>query len=156
MRFHDAEVRAALASGSLRMYTLADGGQTIAVSYNFRVGSTAQGYLTSFDVTCSKSSPGVLLRAYVLEQLIAEGVTLFDWLEGAESYKKAWCTHERVDLCLRVYNRNLTGQMARIKHTASVTTVRLARRWVSPELRERGVRTLARIKSSRETGDADS
>jgi CelD/BcsL family acetyltransferase involved in cellulose biosynthesis len=156
VRFHDAEVRAALQSGYLRMYTLADGDQIIAVSYNYRIGATAQAYLTSFDAKFFQSSPGVLLRAYVIERLIAEGVTLFDWLEGAESYKKAWCTHEIKDLRLQVFNRTLAGHMARMKRSADETTVRLARRWVSPEMRQRVLKIMARFGASRATEGADS
>ena len=156
VRFHDAEVRAAHASGNLRMYTLSDGDEILAVSYNFRVGATAQAYLTSFDSNWSKASPGVLLRAFVIEESIAEGATLFDWLEGAETYKKAWCTHERSDVWLRVYSRGLAGQSARLKHSAGVATVRLARKWVPVGVRESAVKALARIRASRQTGDADS
>lgn len=156
VRFHEAEVRAALASGSLRVYTLSDGNEIVAVSYNYLVGATAQAYLTSFDSNWSKASPGVLLRAFAIEQLIAEGATVFDWLEGAESYKKAWCTHDRTDLCLRVYGRNLPGRVAHFKHSSKAATVRFARRWIAPEVRERVVRLLARLKSSRQSVDADS
>jgi len=156
VRFHDAEVRAALTSGNLRMYTLSDGDEILAVSYNYRIGATAQAYLTSFDSNWSKASPGVLLRAFVIEQSIAEGATLFDWLEGAESYKKAWCTHELTDLRLRVYGRNLSGRVAHFKHSSNVTAVRLARRWISPALRERAVRLLTRFRSSRQTARSDS
>ena len=156
VRFHDAEVRAALKSGYLRMYTLSDGDHIVAVSYNYRIGCTAQAYLTSFDAAFSQSSPGVLLRAFVIEQLIAEGVTLFDWLEGAESYKKAWCTHELTDLCLRVFNRTLSGRMAHVRHTADETTVRLARRWVSPQLRERAVKVLTRLGAARQSEGSES
>ena len=148
VRFHEQVVRAASRRGYLRIYTLTDGGEMAAVSYNYRVGPTVQGYLSSFDFRWAETSPGVLLRIYVMEESIAEGARRFDFLEGTESYKAAWCTGGRENLRLLVFNRTLAGSAARLKHAADETTVLVARKLVPPDLRERTVKALARRKAA--------
>ena len=142
--FHERIVSSALAAGSLRMYTLTDADELVAVSYNFRIGSTVQAYLSSYDSRWARSSPGVLLRAFVIEQSIVEGATRFDYLEGAEEYKKAWCTGTRENLRLRIFNRTLPASAFRLKYAADEATVRLARRWAPKNLRERAAKNIAR------------
>ena len=154
--FHAKVVRAAVAAGYLRTYTLSIDGQVAAVSYNFRIGSTVQGYLSSFDARWADESPGVALRSYVIERAIAEGVTRYDFLEGSEHYKFAWCTDARENLRVRVFNRSVAGQVSRLRHAANETTVRLARRWVPRELRESVVKTMARRGASRSSDSSDS
>ena len=148
-RFHELIVRASFETGDLRIYTLTDGEDTVAVSYNFLVGHTMQGYLSSFDERWAASSPGVLLRAYVMEQSIAEGAARFDFLEGTEHYKAAWCTGERENLRLRVFNRTAAGNLLRSKFAMNSAAVSVARKLVSPELREKTVKSLARRGANR-------
>ena len=144
VRFHEQMVRAAWRAGYLRIHTLTIAGEIAAVSYNYRMGPTVQGYLSSFDWTWADAAPGVLLRNYVMERCIAEGATRFDFLEGNEGYKADWCTSERENLRLVAFNRTLAGSASRLKHAADETTVRVARKLVPPDLRERAVKALAR------------
>jgi CelD/BcsL family acetyltransferase involved in cellulose biosynthesis len=153
VRFHERVVRAAHAAGCLRMYVLTDGDATIAVSYDFHVGSTVQAYLSSFDERWADASPGVLLRSYVIEHSISEGANRFDFLEGEEDYKAAWCPSRRQNLRLSVFNRTLAGRVAHAKLVAGETTVRVARRALPQSLRDRVVRLIAH---RRATQDADS
>ena len=148
-RFHEIMVQASFQEGYLRIYTLTDGNETAAVSYNFLIGHTMQGYLSSFDERWAASSPGVLLRAYVMEQSIAEGAGRFDFLEGTEHYKAAWCTSERENLRLRVFNRTAAGSLLRSRLAVNEAAVRVARKLVSPQLREQTVKTLARRGTTR-------
>jgi CelD/BcsL family acetyltransferase involved in cellulose biosynthesis len=143
-RFHELIVHASFEAGDLRIYTLTDGDEIVAVSYNFLIGHTMQGYLSSFDEKWAASSPGVLLRTYVMEQSIAEGAARFDFLEGTERYKAAWCTGERKNLRLRVFNKTAAGSLLRSKLAMNSAAVSLARKLVSPQLREKTVKTLAR------------
>ena len=154
--FHMAVVRNAQRNGQLRMYTLADGDEIIAVSYNYCVGQVAEAYLASFDARYFQGSPGVLLRAYAVEQLIAEGVGVFDWLEGAESYKTAWSTGQRRDVSLRAYGRSWAGRIARLWHAANVEAVRLARVLVPGRVRESLNKMAARARGSRQTSGPES
>ena len=157
VRFHEDVVRAACAAGFLRMYTLSEGDEIIAVSYNFRVGPVVDGYLSSFDERWDAASPGYLLRAHVFEQCIEEGASCYDFLEGTERYKAAWTTGERQNVRLLAFNRTLAGRASQVRNAADGATVRLARRWVPQEARERVIKVLARRESSHaSTDDADS
>jgi CelD/BcsL family acetyltransferase involved in cellulose biosynthesis len=156
VRFHERVVRAAHAAGCLRMYVLTDGDDTIAVSYDFHVGSTVQAYLSSFDERWADASPGVLLRSYVIEHSILEGAGRFDFLQGEEYYKSAWCPNRRQNLCLSVFNLTLAGRVAHARLIAGETTVRLARRAVPQSLRDNVVRLLAHRKATQDTETADS
>jgi CelD/BcsL family acetyltransferase involved in cellulose biosynthesis len=149
VRFHEVIVRASFEAGELRIYALTDGDETVAVSYNFLIGHTMQGYLSSFDERWAASSPGVLLRTYVMEQSIAEGAARFDFLEGAEHYKAAWCTSERENLRLRVFNRTAAGNLLRSRLAMNSAAVSVARKLISPELREKTVKSLARRGANR-------
>jgi CelD/BcsL family acetyltransferase involved in cellulose biosynthesis len=155
VRFHRAIVSTSLEQGRLRMYALRDGDEAVAVSYSFRTRGFAQAYLSSFSEKWSDWSPGVLVHANLIERSIAEGATRFDFLEGDEGYKAAWCPQVRENLRLLVFNRTIGGHLARTRHRARQTAVTLARRWVAPELRERGLKVLTRFGSSSRASDDD-
>jgi CelD/BcsL family acetyltransferase involved in cellulose biosynthesis len=156
VRFHERVVREAHAAGCLRMYVLTEGDDTVAVSYDFHVGSTVQAYLSSFDERWADASPGVLLRSYVIEHSITQSATRFDFLEGEEDYKAAWCPSRRQNLRLSVFNRTLAGRVAHARLIVGEATVRLARFAVPQALRDRIVRRLARRKADQDTETADS
>jgi len=144
VRFHERMVRAALKTDSARIYTLSDADEIVAVSYNYRIGSGVQGYLSSFDPLWAEMRPGVLLRSYVIEQSLAEKAARIDFLEGTEQYKASWSTGQRENLRLRVFNRTLRGRAAHVRLAAEESAVGVVRRFVNPKLRERVVRALAR------------
>jgi CelD/BcsL family acetyltransferase involved in cellulose biosynthesis len=156
VRFHERVVREAGAAGCLRMFVLSDGDDTIAVSYDFHVGSTVQAYLSSFDERWAEASPGVLLRSYVIEHSISEGANRFDFLEGEEDYKAAWCPSRRQNLRLAVFNRTLAGRMSHARLIAGEATIRFARRAVPQSLRDRVLRFLAHRRATQDTESADS
>jgi CelD/BcsL family acetyltransferase involved in cellulose biosynthesis len=143
VRFHESIVRAAFAEGWLRMYTLHDGDEPVAVSYDFRVHGVVQAYLSSFDERWWGWSPGVLVRAYIVEHSIEEGAKRFDFLEGTESYKADWCNCVRENLRVSVFSHTLSGRLAHVRLASRTTSIRLARRWVPQGLRDRAVKALA-------------
>jgi CelD/BcsL family acetyltransferase involved in cellulose biosynthesis len=155
VRFHRRMVREAQARGCLRMYTLAAEGQIIAVSYDFHIGSTVQAYLSSFDEAWADASPGVLLRSYAIEQSILEHANVFDFLEGEESYKTAWCPLRRQNMRLSVFNRTLAGVASHIRLVTREATVHLARRAVPQSLRDKALRILAHRESTADASDAE-
>jgi CelD/BcsL family acetyltransferase involved in cellulose biosynthesis len=145
VRFHRSVTRQLLHSGHLRMYTLSVGEEIIAVKYGFRIADTFEAYVSSFDEERASLGPSRLLVAHAIEQSILEGATRFDYLEGAEPYKYAWCPQQMNDLRLRVYNRTVAGRLAELQEAATEETIALARRFVSPQLREALIKRMGGI-----------
>lgn len=86
-RFHGLVIRAMWPSGLLRIFGLELEGILAAVVYGFSVHGRMAFYLGAFDPSRASLSPGALLIAFAIERLLAEGVTVFDFLRGRESYK---------------------------------------------------------------------
>jgi len=149
VRFHRLVVPRLLASGRLRMKTLSVGGRLAAVSYACRAGSDVQLYLTSFDESFSSLGPGLLLQLHSVAESILEGARRFDFLEGTEAYKSAWCTDERENIRLRVFNATPRGLLSRAATGAGRAAILTARRVLPPGLRESVVRWLARRRAAR-------
>ncbi|HEX8626610.1 MAG TPA: GNAT family N-acetyltransferase [Catenuloplanes sp.] len=59
----------------------------IAYSVAFRQGATLYSYVHGFHGDYSRHSPGRLLHLHIRRSAIAEGITRFDLLRGAEPYK---------------------------------------------------------------------
>ena len=153
VRFHRALIGRALADGFLRIYTLQDDAQIVAVSYDFEVAEIVQAYLSSFDPQWSEWSPGILLRLFAIEHSIAEGARRFDFLEGVERYKSDWCDCERQNLRVVVYNRTIRGQASRVADAAESAGVRVARKLLPPSLREQLVKLRARRGAESDTNE---
>ena len=154
--FHERMIAAAQEAGYLRMYSLVDENDVIAVSYNYRVGPTVQGYLSSFDERWSEASPGLTIRIGVINESIHDGAAQFDFLEGTESYKASWCTGQRENLRLTVFNRTFAGKAAQVRLAASEATVHVARAVLPEGVRERVVRAIARQQAEGRTNSTDS
>ncbi|MDR3687323.1 MAG: GNAT family N-acetyltransferase [Coriobacteriia bacterium] len=155
IRFHERMVAAAQSAGYLRMYTLRDEDEVVAVSYNYRMGATVQGYLSSFDYRYAEDSPGLTLRVGVMNASILDGATRFDFLEGTESYKASWCSGQRENVRLSVFNRTLAGRAAQVKLAAGEATVHLARAVLPEGLRERVIKAIARKQAAEQTDTDD-
>ena len=156
VRFHERMVAAAQAAGYLRMYTLTDGNDVVAVSYNYRIGPTVQGYLSSFDERWADAGPGLTIRVGVMNESIIDGASRFDFLEGTESYKASWCSGQRENLRLSVFNHTLAGKAAQVKVAASMATLHLARAVLPEGVRERVVKAIARQQAEGQTDTTDS
>ncbi len=92
-RFHHDAARALLVQGGLRLYTLKLDGQTQAALYCFAHGDRTSYYQGGFEPTLAKWSLGTVLTARVLQDAIAEGRAMFDFLRGDEPYKAKWTPH---------------------------------------------------------------
>ncbi len=89
-RFHRCAAENLWKRGLVRLHGLRHCGSLIAVVYAFVHRQRAYCYLGGFDPAFSRFSPGALVLAYVLEKAISEGVAVFDFLRGEESYKADW------------------------------------------------------------------
>ncbi|HEY3052220.1 MAG TPA: GNAT family N-acetyltransferase [Thermoanaerobaculia bacterium] len=95
--FHRDVARGMLATGSLRMYAMRIDDRTVAIFYGFAHHDTVYYYLSGYDPSLEKFSPGTVIVAHAIEQACADGAKSFDFLRGAEDYKYAWGATDRMN-----------------------------------------------------------
>lgn len=78
----------------MRVSRLGLSGNPHAIDFTFVRGESFFGYLTAFNGEHSRYSPGSCLLMARLPLLISEGVKVFDFLCGSESYKYRFATDE--------------------------------------------------------------
>ena len=88
--FHREVARGMLAAGALRMHAIRIDDRDVAVFYGFRARDTVYYYLSGYDPSLEKLSPGTVIVAHAIERAVREGAKTFDFLRGAEDYKYAW------------------------------------------------------------------
>lgn len=76
----------------LEFWLLELDGHVVAAQFGFRHGCTAFQLQEGFDPAYFADSVGYVLRAHVIEQLIARGVRRYDFLAGEASSKSRWAT----------------------------------------------------------------
>jgi CelD/BcsL family acetyltransferase involved in cellulose biosynthesis len=87
--------QAAASRGWLRMYSLELDGDLIAGDYGCSFAGTGFLIKTAFSEAHERFSPGLVLRAKVLQAAIEEGLTSYDFLGGPERYKQRWASELR-------------------------------------------------------------
>ncbi|MGA9522793.1 MAG: GNAT family N-acetyltransferase [Myxococcaceae bacterium] len=95
LAFHRDISRRLADAGVLRLHALFHGERLFAVLYAFAAHGRVHYYLSGFDPAYEKSSPGSLIVAAALEEAIARGDRVFDFLRGGEPYKYAWGARDR-------------------------------------------------------------
>lgn len=79
-----------LERGWLEMWALDLNERPVAVQFAFRYRDQVFQLQEGFDEAYHSDRVGTLLRAHVLEQLIGQGVTTYDFLGGEPGYKARW------------------------------------------------------------------
>lgn len=92
------------ADGLLRLYRLRLGGRAIAVMLMLRSRDTASYYLSGFDPTYARFSPGTALIGSAIADAVEQGAITFDFLRGGEAYKYRWGAEDR-ELVRRILTR---------------------------------------------------
>ena len=82
--------RLLLPQGLLEFWLLELNGKPAAAQFGFRFGNTVSQLQEGYDREYSTDSVGYLLRARVLQELIAQGVRTYDFLGGEPGYKAKW------------------------------------------------------------------
>jgi CelD/BcsL family acetyltransferase involved in cellulose biosynthesis len=80
------------ARGRLEFWLLELDGHTVAAQFGFRHGRAVFQLQEGFDPAYFADSVGYVLRAHVIEQLIARGVRRYDFLAGEAPSKARWAT----------------------------------------------------------------
>jgi CelD/BcsL family acetyltransferase involved in cellulose biosynthesis len=95
--FHRDVARGMLAAGSLRMYAMRIDDRPVAIFYGFAHHDTVYYYLSGYDPSLERFSPGTLIVAHAIEQAMRDGAKSFDFLRGAEDYKYAFGATDRMN-----------------------------------------------------------
>ncbi|HEV8660972.1 MAG TPA: GNAT family N-acetyltransferase [Thermoanaerobaculia bacterium] len=95
--FHREVARGMLAAASLRMYSMRINDRVVAIFYGFAHHDTVYYYLSGYDPSLEKFSPGTVIVAHAIEQALRDGAKSFDFLRGAEEYKYAWGATDRMN-----------------------------------------------------------
>jgi CelD/BcsL family acetyltransferase involved in cellulose biosynthesis len=90
LRFHRDWVQTASQNGWLRLQILRIEGEPAGAIYAMRFHQTLYYYQAGFDPNFRHLSPGSLLVANAIRQGIEEGAQVFDFMRGAEPYKRRW------------------------------------------------------------------
>lgn len=79
----------------LGLYMLKLSGNIVAAEYGFKYNNKYYSYLNGFDPRYHKFSVGNMLRGYLIQNFIQDGLVEFDFLRGAENYKYRWNAIDR-------------------------------------------------------------
>jgi CelD/BcsL family acetyltransferase involved in cellulose biosynthesis len=90
LRFHREWVRTAFRQGWLRLKVLKVDGGPVGAIYAMQFNGTVYYYQAGFDPAHKALSPGTLLVAESIRAGIEDGMTQFDFMRGAEPYKRRW------------------------------------------------------------------
>lgn len=89
-KFYADFARAFLCRGWLGLYRLRLRGTTVAVQIGFEYGNRFFQLQEGFEPEQGSLSVGIMLRAFVLRDLIARQVDAYDFLGGFNAYKSRW------------------------------------------------------------------
>ena len=79
-----------LESRRLELSLLLADGRALAAEFGLLYGNTYSMLQSGFDPGCARHSPGVVLRAWILERLIRQGVRNYDFLCNDAEYMQRW------------------------------------------------------------------
>ncbi len=103
--FHREVIREFSRSGIVKVHFLSFHGRPVAFIYGFLYHGKFCSFQTGFDGSEGKFSPGDVLHQMSFDHLIAEGVSEFDFLRGAESYKTVFANGSRWTQSTWVYRQ---------------------------------------------------
>ena len=124
--FHRRLLPLADQAGWLELRTLALGGRPVVARYNFRFGGRVHYYQGGMDRAAAPGiSLGLLMDAHCIRAAVSDRLLEYDFLRGAEPYKRRWTQQSRQLIALRVESgRPRSVAVAR-------RGARLLRRWTS-------------------------
>jgi CelD/BcsL family acetyltransferase involved in cellulose biosynthesis len=101
--FHCEVAEAFRVSGHLRSFVLRTANGAAAAIYGFARGSTLNCYLSGFDPSMARLSPGAVLLGWAIEQSIADGLDEIDFLRKPEPYKYLWGARDQVNFAVKSF-----------------------------------------------------
>jgi CelD/BcsL family acetyltransferase involved in cellulose biosynthesis len=77
----------------------------------FRCGQKLWGYLTAYDHSFARLSPGTMLVPAIIDYGFAHGFREYDFLKGEEPYKTRWTTGFRQNHRMQIWNRRWISRL---------------------------------------------
>ena len=99
------------AKGWLDISLLKVGTDTAAYNIGFRFGDVVYHWKVGFHPDFYKFAPGRLLIRFLLEQCCEDSTTCFDFMRGAEDYKRNWAFEERNNINVTIENDKLGSRV---------------------------------------------
>lgn len=104
-RFHKRLIERIFEKDWLRLLISYDGPTPVAAIYCFFYNKTNYYYQSGRDTQYDKYHVGLVLINKAIQQAIAEGAEVFDFLTGNEAYKFRWADRVRVNFSLYYYRK---------------------------------------------------
>jgi CelD/BcsL family acetyltransferase involved in cellulose biosynthesis len=98
-------------TGQLRLFVLERDAEIIAVSLNFVQDDALMAFLTSYDPTFERGSPGMILMMDYIRWAFDNGLPVVDFLTGYEGFKARFATSQ-ITLSGLIGARSLIGHAA--------------------------------------------
>jgi len=114
--FHQEVARRFLERGWLRLHVMRCDGATKAAFYCFAFAGRVYYYLSGFDESIGKFSPGNVMMGFSLAEAMKEGAREFDLLRGDETYKYDWKATDRDTERLVIGHGGLRSHLGTLGH----------------------------------------
>jgi CelD/BcsL family acetyltransferase involved in cellulose biosynthesis len=100
------ELSKELPKGRIKIFKMLFDSKIIAYNIIFDFEKKLYAWLTSYDISFSKYSVGILVQMYALEYAFNKGYELFDFMRGDEQYKKFFHSEKRDNYSIFLYRQN--------------------------------------------------
>jgi CelD/BcsL family acetyltransferase involved in cellulose biosynthesis len=109
--FHQAVARDFAKKGWLQLSCLELDGDIVAIYYDYCYKNKIYYYQGGFNPSLYKYSPGIVLRAYVIQKAIERGLQEIDLLKGAYDHKYMWTSLNRYTVQLVIAKGFFTSKV---------------------------------------------
>ena len=150
-RFLERVCLASPDNASARLYLLKDGDKAVAAMLAFHFGESAIYYQTGWDPDSplTRSSPGVALMAYSIQDAIRRHLRFYEFLRGGERYKFHWTGTYRKTITILLARTALARGYLRIAGAKDLAKQLLQKANILPGEQAPGVANTAESGASR-------
>jgi CelD/BcsL family acetyltransferase involved in cellulose biosynthesis len=112
--FHRDLIRDRFASGAIRLLCASAGDRPFGYLYNFAHGDRVYAYQSGFDYDDDgRLKPGLVAHAMAIEQALAEGFAVYDFMAGANRLKSSFASHSDSMLWIAIRRSSLRTRFVR-------------------------------------------
>ena len=97
--------------GWLELHFLTVNSKPVAAELDVEYGGKLYGQISGFDPAYSKYSLGNILFLKILEECVEKGISEYDFMQGAETYKFEWTNQTRQNTNIQFVNKKLYSKL---------------------------------------------